>query len=239
MTQLARQNGNNGQNVVVMRRRHRAACRMRVLREASTGQVVGHLPRVWAVAGPVATAGLQRCSGALRAVERVPTPSLAMKPQRMGQPERLPNPPFAMKPQRMGHPEVAFYRKYTEALLRRYMRLSLEAGRVPSLMGREMFRGNVTHYRVHNFEDVVIFCHDMEKRLAQLGPLDQQLVKRLGLQQYTLVEVAGMLGLTVRIVLRRYVHALDGLTEMFLEDRLLEPGDSCQEGKTGDFSVTV
>jgi hypothetical protein len=229
MTQLARQNGNNGQNVVVMRRRHRAACRMRVLREASTGQVVGHLPRVWAVAGPVATAGLQRCSRALRAVERLPTPPFAMKPQRMGHPERAES----------RRPELAFYRKYTEALLRRYMRLSLEAGRVPSLMGREMFRGNVTHYRVHNFEDVVIFCHDMEKRLAQLGPLDQQLVKRLGLQQYTLVEVAGMLGLTVRIVLRRYVHALDGLTEMFLEDRLLEPGDSCQEGKNGEFSVTV
>jgi hypothetical protein len=134
---------------------------------------------------------------------------------------------------------LAFYRKYTEALLRRYLRLSLEAGRVPSLMGREMFRGNVTHYRVNSFEDVVIFCHDVEKRLGQLRPLDQQLVKRVGLQQYTLVEVAGMLGLTVRIVLRRYVHVLDGLTEMFLEDRLLEPQNCCQEGKRGDFAVTL
>ena len=134
---------------------------------------------------------------------------------------------------------MAFYRKYTEALLRRYLRLSLEAGRVPSLMGREMFRGNVTHYRVNSFEDVVIFCHDVEKRLGQLRPLDQQLVKRVGLQQYTLVEVAGMLGLTVRIVLRRYVHVLDGLTEMFLEDRLLEPQNCCQEGKRGDFAVTL
>jgi hypothetical protein len=139
----------------------------------------------------------------------------------------------------MPRPEVAFYRKYTEALLRRYLRLSLEAGRVPSLMGREMFRGNVTHYRVHSFEDVVIFCHDVEKRLGELGALDQQLVKRLGLQQYTLVEVAGMLGLTVRIVLRRYVHALDKLTEVFLQDRLLEPQNCCQEGKTGHFAVTV
>jgi hypothetical protein len=106
-------------------------------------------------------------------------------------------------------------------------------------MGREMFRGNVTHYRVNSFEDVVIFCHDVEKRLGQLRPLDQQLVKRVGLQQYTLVEVAGMLGLTVRIVLRRYVHVLDGLTEMFLEDRLLEPQNCCQEGKRGDFAVTL
>ena len=37
-----------------------------------------------------------------------------------------------------------FYRKYTEAMLRRYMTMSMEAGRVPSLLGREMFRGNVT-----------------------------------------------------------------------------------------------
>ena len=48
-----------------------------------------------------------------------------------------------------------------------------------------------------------------------------------------------MLGLTVRIVLRRYVHVLDGLTEMFLEDRLLEPQNCCQEGKRGDFAVTL
>jgi hypothetical protein len=33
-------------------------------------------------------------------------------------------------------PEVAFYRKYTEALLRRCVRLSMEAGRAPSLLGR-------------------------------------------------------------------------------------------------------
>src|SRR5580700_2505361 len=59
-------------------------------------------------------------------------------------------------------PEVAFYRKYTEGLLRRYVRLSMEAGRAPSLLGREMFRGNVTNYSVQGFDDVVIFVHDVE-----------------------------------------------------------------------------
>jgi hypothetical protein len=53
-------------------------------------------------------------------------------------------------------PNLAFYRKYTEALLRRYVRMSLEAGRVPSLLGQEMFRAKVTHYRIASFEDVVI-----------------------------------------------------------------------------------
>ena len=212
--------------VAVMQRTRCAAAGMRMIREASTGRVVACLPRVWAVAG----LGLQRC----RAVQRAG--SQQAKPcEVVGETQTHTRPAAESMPR----PELAFYRKYTEGLLRRYLRLSLEAGRVPSLMGREMFRGNVTHYRVHSFEDVVIFCHDVEKRLGQLGPLDQQLVKRIGLQQYTLVEVAGMLGLTVRIVLRRYVHALDGLTGKFLEDRLLEPQNCCQEGKTGNFALTV
>ena len=58
-------------------------------------------------------------------------------------------------------PQVAFYRKYTEAMLRRYVRMSMEAGKVPSLLGREMFRAKVTSYRVESFEDVV---NDLESR---------------------------------------------------------------------------
>jgi hypothetical protein len=34
--------------------------------------------------------------------------------------------------------------------------MSLEAGRVPSLLGQEMFRAKITHYRVESFEDVVM-----------------------------------------------------------------------------------
>ncbi|MEO8737190.1 MAG: hypothetical protein ABI380_11700, partial [Edaphobacter sp.] len=49
-------------------------------------------------------------------------------------------------------PELAFYRKYTEALLRRYAHMSLELARVPSLLGKEMFRGKVTNYVVHGFD---------------------------------------------------------------------------------------
>lgn len=58
-------------------------------------------------------------------------------------------------------PQMAFYRKYTEAILRRYVRMSLEAGKVPSLLGREMFRAKITNYRVESFEDVV---NDLESR---------------------------------------------------------------------------
>ncbi len=91
-------------------------------------------------------------------------------------------------------PELAFYRKYTEGLLRRYVRLSMEAGKVPSLMGREMFRGNVTHYAVSSFEDVIIFVCDVEKCMARLDQDQQMLILRIGLQEYTQGETAALTG---------------------------------------------
>jgi predicted DNA-binding protein (UPF0251 family) len=126
-------------------------------------------------------------------------------------------------------PELAFYRKYTEALLRRYMRLSLEAGRAPSLLGREMFRGRVTHYRVQGFDDVVIFVHDVESCLKLLDAEQNHLIRRIALQEYTQTETAAMLRIPVRTLVRRYESALDRLTRLFLERRLLEPLVACQE----------
>ena len=80
---------------------------------------------------------------------------------------------------------VAHYRRYTEAILRRYLRMSLEAGRAPSLLGREMFRGQVTSYQVHSFVDVVIFVHDVENCLVKLDiVLQQQMIERVALQEY-------------------------------------------------------
>ena len=124
--------------------------------------------------------------------------------------------------------EVAFYRKYTEAMLRRYLRMSMEAGRVPSLLGREMFRGNVTSYRVHSFEDVVVFCMDVERCLAKLSPEEKDLIRRVALQEYTQAETAAVLGVGVRYVSKRYAAALDRLTWMFLEAKMLETLQSCQ-----------
>src|ERR1700712_2310793 len=81
-------------------------------------------------------------------------------------------------------PELAYYRRYTEALLRRYVRMSMEAGRAPSLLGREMFRGNVTSYRVHSFEDVVIFVHDVGQCLAKLDSGQQHLIRRIAVTEH-------------------------------------------------------
>jgi hypothetical protein len=129
-------------------------------------------------------------------------------------------------------PGTAFYRTYTEAMLRRYGVLSLESGRVPSLLGREMFRGKVTSYRVHAFDDVVIFVHDVERCIQQLAPEQQRLILRIAVQEYTLEETATMLRLSLRSTRRRYMQALDELTGTFLDRRLMERigGNHCQEG---------
>src|ERR1700716_1896507 len=110
------------------------------------------------------------------------------------------------------------------------MRLSMEAGREPPLLGREMFRGKVTNYRVHGFDDVVIFVHDVESCLALLEEGQRHLIKRIALQEYTQGETAGLMGLSLRTVVRRYADALDLLTEIFLERKLLEPLKACQGG---------
>lgn len=128
--------------------------------------------------------------------------------------------------------ELAFYRKYTEAMLRRYLRESTEVGRVPSVMGREMFRGNVSHYTMSSFEDGVVFCVDVERCMAKLKKTHARLIERVALQGYTPQEAAPLLGLEVRRCYERYGHALDQLTELFLAGRLLEPLKCCQDVET-------
>lgn len=125
-------------------------------------------------------------------------------------------------------PELAFYRKYTEGILRRYVRLSMEAGRVPSLLGQEMFRGRVTSYKVRGFDDVVIFVHDVQRCLTRLTTFQQEILERIAMQEYTQGETAVLMGLGLRTVVRRYADALDVLTGILLEVRILEPLTECQ-----------
>ncbi|MES2391320.1 MAG: sigma factor-like helix-turn-helix DNA-binding protein [Acidobacteriota bacterium] len=178
---------------------------LNVVREATSGRVIAVLPRVWAVA----STGPEVVQDAVPELQPVP---------------------LAAQPNVAPKPEVAFYRKYTEAMLRRYLRLSMEAGRVPSLLGRELFRGNVTSYRVKSFEDVVIFCHDIEKCLDQLDPLELRLVKRIALQQYTQAETASALRMSYRDCKRKYYRALDRLTKIFLRLKLMDVIPGCQGG---------
>jgi len=117
---------------------------------------------------------------------------------------------------------IAFYRKRTELLLRRYMLVSLQTGRVPSLIGNCVFRGKASSYRMHSFEDAVIFLFDIEKCLKRVDPFGRELIARIALQEYTQEETAQLIGQSLRSVTRKYAETLDALSRIFLELDLLE-----------------
>ena len=142
----------------------------------------------------------------------------------------------APAPAAVSAPDLHLYRDRTRAILRRYFRMSIELGRLPSLVGREFFRSRVTSYRMHTFEDAVIFVHDTETCLERLDPFSQQLIARILFQDYTLEETAALVGCGRRTVVRRYPRALDRLSELFLAAELLRPLP-CQEGEGGGISA--
>jgi DNA-directed RNA polymerase specialized sigma24 family protein len=116
---------------------------------------------------------------------------------------------------------LAFYRKHTESLLRRYLYASMQVGRAPSILGDSVGRGWASSRPIRTFEDAVIFVLDIENCLSRLGSLDRQLLTRVVLQEYTQVETAVMLGMSVRTVSNKLPLALDRLTEKLLEASLL------------------
>src|SRR5277367_2378225 len=117
---------------------------------------------------------------------------------------------------------IAFYRKRTELLLRRYMFVSLQTGRVTSLIGNCVFRGKASSYRMHSFEDAVIFLFDIEKCLKRIDPFGRELIARIALQEYTQEEVAQLMGQSPRSIIRKYVETLDALSRIFLDLELLD-----------------
>lgn len=119
---------------------------------------------------------------------------------------------------------LAFYRRYTELFLRRYMQVSMRMGKVPSVLGSCMFRGRVSSREMHSFEDAVIFVNDVERCLKQLCPEDMELIARIALQEYTQAEAADLTKQSLRTVVRKYGEAIDTLTRIFLEKDLLEVG---------------
>jgi len=125
-------------------------------------------------------------------------------------------------------------------MLRRYMRYSIETGRLPSLLGREFFRAKVTSYTVSTFEDRVIFVHDMEKCLERLDEFSRQLIARHILQEHDRWATAKLLHCNEKTVRRYMPVVLDMLIEILLEVGLMERLDSsgrnsCQEGENDQF----
>jgi hypothetical protein len=121
------------------------------------------------------------------------------------------------------------YRGRTVALLRRYMRYSMETGRLPSLLGSEFFRTRVTSYTVVTFEDRIIFVHDMERCLERLDDFSRQLIARHILQEHDQLATSKLLHCSERTVRRHVPLVLDLLSEILLEMGLMERLDSSSE----------
>lgn len=137
------------------------------------------------------------------------------------------------------------YRRRTTALLRRYGRASVEVGKLPSLLGGELFRSRVTSYTMKSFEDIVIFVADMEQAIAGLEIFDKKLLAMNVLEEYTVPEVARLLGSTQRTIERSLQDALDELSRILLATGLLEEFPAitgqekvCQGGKCANPKVS-
>jgi len=119
-------------------------------------------------------------------------------------------------------------------MLRRYMKYSIETGRLPSLLGREFFRAKVTSYTVVTFEDRVIFVHDMERCLDRLDEFSRQLIARHILQEHDRWATAKLLHCNEKTVRRYTPVVLDMLVEILLEVGLMERLDGRQAFHASD-----
>ncbi len=119
--------------------------------------------------------------------------------------------------------ELSVYRRRTIAILRRYFNKSVELGRLPSILGRELLPSS--HLQCHpiSFEGFVVFVLDIERCLNRLRRPDQQLITRVILQEYTQEEAARLLGWPVIRVERRLPQVLDSLSDMLLRSGLMKP----------------
>jgi hypothetical protein len=142
-------------------------------------------------------------------------------------------------------PDLWLYRERTIALLKRYLRISIEVGRLPSILGRELFRSKVTSYRMSSFEDAVIFVHDVEHALEQLNGFGKDLVAVIVFQDYSQDEAAEIFHCARRTVCREFPEAVDKISELFLEGGLLNRlpprrpvENSCQGGQNTQISAS-
>jgi predicted DNA-binding protein (UPF0251 family) len=141
--------------------------------------------------------------------------------------------------------DLWLYRDRTIGMLRRYLRFSIEVGRLPSLLGREFFRTRVTSYTVSTFEDAVIFVHDIERVLERLDDFDTKLIRRIVFQDYSQDEAAHLLNCGRRTVVRRFPEAIDRISESFLEGGLLvrlpvtTAPETCQEAESVEKELSA
>ena len=118
-------------------------------------------------------------------------------------------------------PDALFFRAQTLAIVRHFFEISCQIGRLPSILGREFFRAKVSHHAIPSFEEQAVFVHDVERALARLNPQDAEVISLVGLYQYSLEEVATLLGRSRSFGGERFAESVDTLAEMFLDTGLL------------------
>jgi hypothetical protein len=109
------------------------------------------------------------------------------------------------------------------ALLHRFMRTALSIGRMPSLVGREIFQTRVRARPPSAFEDSVLFVCDIEKCLQALEPLEQRLIAFCVLENRSEWEASREFHASQGFISRHLGHALDLLHVTFCSRRLLPP----------------
>ena len=132
--------------------------------------------------------------------------------------------------------EFSIYRGNCIALLRRYFCMSVEIGRLPSILGRECFTTRTEDYHTHSFEDTVVFVIDVERCLDRLYLFDKELIACIILQEYSEDEAMKILHCSLRTIERRLPDALDFLTDAFLQNGMLnitgKAGRNLAEGES-------
>lgn len=117
--------------------------------------------------------------------------------------------------------DAMFFRSQTMAIVRHFYEIASQIGRLPSILGREFFRAKISHHAIPSFEEQVVFVHDVEQALGQLGEEDAEVLALVGLFHCTLDDAAAILGRSRRLVVVQYSDSIDKLAEIFLEAGLL------------------
>ncbi len=130
---------------------------------------------------------------------------------------------------------ATYERALTMGLLHRFFRTALLVGRMPSLLGREIFRSRATATPARAFEDAVVFVCDVERCLRDLEPLEQRLIAFCILEDHSEWEAARRFHRSQSDISRRLGRTLDLLHETFCRVGLLKrPIEPASANSTGE-----
>ena len=126
--------------------------------------------------------------------------------------------------------ETPAYRRYTEALLRRYFRMSMSLGSLPSALDHPSHEPPKAFHKISSFEEAVNFVMDVELALGNLRERQLELLAAALMLDCTQMETGRMVGISERHVSRLYPKALDLATRALLRRGLMKPLDRiCEE----------